>query len=651
MSAKLRWGPPLLIAAAVFASFWPALSGEWLNWDDQANFLENPHFRGLGAANLAWMFSNTMGHYMPLTWVSLGLDYEIWGMNSAGYHFSNVLIHALNTYLFFRLILAFFRARRGALPAGAWEVGAALAGALVYGLHPLRVESVAWVTERRDLMAGLFFIPSVTAYLRAVSLPEGDVGRPRAFWLSVALFAMSLLSKSIGMMLPAALLALDAVLGRFAKGEDGRIPWGRRLLEKWPYGVLLAGAVVITGISTREAGSFIPTRYDAAQILTQPPHKLAFYAAKTVAPVGLSPFYTYRAPESLFESRFVLAALLVIGLSAALVFWRRRAPGALAAWAGFALLLAPVISPVQAGGHFAADRYTYLAGLVPGLLVAGVLAGVATASARGRALAGSLALLAGVTLGAFSHRYCQVWTDSDRLWTRVIELEPGHGNAFNSRGFHRMTRGRLAEAVADLETAARLLPGNARPLANLSQTRFLMGDLNGAMEAADQAILRDPTFSRGYFTRGMALERRGKLAEAETDYTRAVTLDRVFLDAYMKRALIRGRTGRVKEAVEDFTLVLLMNPEHMRAYLNRAVARGETGDLDGALADYAAALKIDPSIPEAWGGRGMCLSLRGLWAEAAESFERALAVAPAAWPHRADTELRLREARARLQGR
>src|SRR5262249_6863530 len=194
--AAARWPAALIIAAATLVVFWPVLGNQFVNWDDDKNFLVNPSFRGLGIANLRWMFTTFhLGHYHPLTWLSLGIDYVIWGLDPAGYHLSSLLLHTANAVLFYCVALRLLGGR----------ILAAAFGALFFALHPLRVESVAWASERRDVLSGMFYLVTLLAYLRAHQ--EG----PRRRWLAISLaaFAAALLSKAIVVSLPVVLLLLD----------------------------------------------------------------------------------------------------------------------------------------------------------------------------------------------------------------------------------------------------------------------------------------------------------------------------------------------------------------------------------------------------------------------------------------------------------
>src|SRR5881409_1038208 len=241
----VRWLAPLLVALFTLAAFLPTLQNQFVNWDDADNFLGSPHYRGLTWTHLRWMWTTHMGHYIPLTWMTLGLDYVLWGMNPVGYHLTSLLLHAANAVVFF------FIARRLltlALPSPS-ERGHALAvaagfAALVFAIHPLRVESVAWVTERRDVLSGLFYVSAILVYLLAC---EGGARGRGWYWLSVAVFVCALLSKSMVVNLPVVLLILDVYPLRRLGGAVGWLSESARrvYVEKIPFVLLAAGASAI----------------------------------------------------------------------------------------------------------------------------------------------------------------------------------------------------------------------------------------------------------------------------------------------------------------------------------------------------------------------------------------------------------------------
>src|SRR2546426_882330 len=233
------WLVPVLITLVTFTAFLPALQNRFVTWDDEKNFLDNPHYRGLGWTQLRWMWTTHLGHYIPLTWMTLGLDYLLWGMNPLGYHLTNLLLHAANAVVFFFVVR---RLLTRALPSPA-ERGHALTvsagfASLVFAIHPLRVESVAWVTERRDVLSGLFYLVTILLYLRASE--RGERGRGW-YWGTVGLFACALLSKAMAVSVPVVLLILDVYPLRRLGGSTGwwSEPARRVYVEKIPF-VLLA---------------------------------------------------------------------------------------------------------------------------------------------------------------------------------------------------------------------------------------------------------------------------------------------------------------------------------------------------------------------------------------------------------------------------
>src|SRR5881296_2367970 len=283
---------PVLVALVTFAAFLPALQNQFVNFDDDKNFLDNPQYRGLAWTHLRWMWTTHQGHYIPLTWMTLGLDYLLWGMNPVGYHLMSLLLHAANAVVFFFVVR---RILTRALPSLS-ERGHALAvsagfAALVFAIHPLRVESVAWVTERRDVLSGLLYLLTILEYLRACE-PE-KLGH-WWYWLSVVTFVCALLSKSMAASLPVVLLILDVYPLRRLGGAIGwwSEPARRVYVEKIPFVLLAAAASAIAFMAQFSA----QTAASLAQLsvlgrLAVSAYGLSFYLGKLVVPVNLSPLY------------------------------------------------------------------------------------------------------------------------------------------------------------------------------------------------------------------------------------------------------------------------------------------------------------------------------------------------------------------------
>src|SRR5438034_7059139 len=347
---RVSWLVPVLIALVTFIAFLPTLRNQFVDWDDFKNFLDNPYYRGLAWTQLRWMWTTHLGHYIPLTWMTFGLDYLLWGMNPLGYHLTNLLLHSANGVVFFFVVC---RILARALP-GLSERGHALAvsagvAALVFAIHPLRVESVAWATERRDVLSGLFYLLTILMYLWAYEFRARCRGW---YWLAVAVFVCALLSKSMVVNLPVVLLILDVYPLRRLGGAIGwwSEPARRVYVEKIPF-VLLAGAAsaiaVIAQFSVGAALSLAQLSMPGRLAISA--YGLSFYLWKMVVPVNLSPLYPLPAEISLSALPFLHSYGVVVAITALAWTLRRRVPGLLAAWLAYVVVLSPVLGIFQSG--------------------------------------------------------------------------------------------------------------------------------------------------------------------------------------------------------------------------------------------------------------------------------------------------------------
>ena len=360
------WLVPILVALLTSVSFLPVLGNEFVDWDDYKMLVENPHYRGLSWHRLRWMFTTFhMGHYQPLTWVTFALDYLLWGTDPFGYHLTNLLIHAANAVLFYfvghRLLSV-----AGSVPTSRGyllSVSAAFA-ALLFGVHPLRVESVAWATERRDVLAGFFFLGTILGYLRANSVPEGRQARRQWLLAAVILYFLSLLSKASGITLPIVMLILDVYpLRRLGGQRAGWLgPAARRVWwEKVPF-LLLAVTFAIVALIAQESSGALKAvgKYDLLQRIAQAGFGLAFYLWKFALPWGLSPLYELPVELNPFEWSYVASGFLVLVISVCLYLVKRRWAAGVAIWIYYVVVLFPVLGFAQSGPQLVADRYSYL---------------------------------------------------------------------------------------------------------------------------------------------------------------------------------------------------------------------------------------------------------------------------------------------------
>ena len=340
----------VLAAALIFlltvVVFLPALENGF-SWDDDRLLLEHDNYHGLGPTNLQWMFTtNYTEQYHPITWLSYALDYKLWEMKAVGYHLSNILLHAAGAVLFYFVTVKLLRSALAGSASGTSILAAAFVATLLFALHPLRVECVAWATGRRDLLSGFFFLGAILAYLRFAERrgKDGSSGLGR-LGLSLLLFALSLLSKASGVMLPVLLLVLDVYpLRRLRTGPNRRFRKAIRdvLLEKAPYFVM-AGTFMYLALRAQGKSSLGALQWsDIGARVGQASYGLIFYVWKTVLPLGLLPLYQLPDDMSALTPVFAASAALVAGITLALLLLRRRAPWALAAWVSYGVLLLPV---------------------------------------------------------------------------------------------------------------------------------------------------------------------------------------------------------------------------------------------------------------------------------------------------------------------
>lgn len=557
--------PLTILALAVAAAFWPVLSAGFVNWDDGVNFLENHHYRGLDWTHLRWMWTTIhMGHYQPLSWMTLGLDYSVWGMDPFGYHLTSLLLHAANAALFYLV------SRR--LLGSAWT---ALLAALLFAVHPLRVESVAWVTERRDVLSGFFYLATILLYLKACAEPKGHTLRA-----AVVCFVLSLLSKSMGMTLPLALVVLDVYPLRRLPSSPAR--WTEPeslavLREKAPFAAaaLLSAAVAFlaqkhTGVIARFASAGIVERLESSA------YGLVFYVLKTVAPFHLLALYARPVRFDAWDGRFLRSAAAVAAAGAGLFAARRRWPALTAAGLFYAITLLPVSGLVLAGIYLAADRYSYLPCLGWAVAAAGAAGEAHRSLGRSgrRALVGVLVLVV-VGLVPLTRRQSSVWHDSVALWSHVLAVDPQSAPAHNNLGTALARAGREADAAVEFSRAIELDHDYAEAHNNLATAWVHQGRRLEAVAEYREALRADPRYAMARDNLGAVLAELGRVDEAIAEYRRALEIDPEDAHAHDNLGAALAGQGKLDEAAAEFRRVLAINPdyagaaEHLRTVLGR----------------------------------------------------------------------------------
>jgi Flp pilus assembly protein TadD len=623
----VRWLAPLLVALVTLAAFLPALHNQFVNWDDEENLLNNPHYRGLGWTQLRWMWTTFhAGHWIPLTWMTFGLDYLLWGMKPFGYHLTSLLLHAANAVVFYFLAREILTS---ALPGPA-ERGHALAvsagcAALLFAIHPLRVESVAWATERRDVLSGLFYLLTILVYLRAC---ERETRGRRWYWLAVGFFACALLSKSMAVSLPVVLLLLDVYPLRRLGGTTGwrGEPARRVYIEKLPFVLLAAAASAVAFL----AGARNMAALDQLGVLGRlaiSAYGLSFYLWKMVVPLNLSPLYVPPLTVNPWATPFLLSYALVLAITAIALSLRRRLPGLPAAWVAYVVILLPVLGIFQNGPQITADRYSYLAALGWAILAgAGLLS---CWRARGRSKRGTpttfpraglaVPVCVVVGLGVLTWNQVQVWHDSERLWTHTVAIDPNSPIPQNGLGNELADQGKVAEAIEHYRQALQLRPDYPEAHYNWGLALARQSELAEAIEHYRQALQLRPDYAEAHNNWGAALLQQGKLAEAIEHFQQALRIKPDFALAHGNWGMALIRQDEQAEMIGRLLPVLRIKPELVMS--DPALVR--QGKLAEAIEHLQQALRIKPDLAEARATLAVVLAQQGKAAEATEHHQQA----------------------------
>ncbi len=550
----------LISAAASFALYLPSLGFDFVNWDDYMYVYRNA---ALQSDNLDWAFTSVIAStWIPLTFLSYELDYSIWGLDPFGYHLTNTVLHAANSFLI-ALLAARLVGARGGLGARAVFIIALSAG-LLFGLHPLRVESVAWVSERKDVLNALFFLLGLHAYLSYAASRKAA-----SYMLTLVFFVLSLLSKPMTVTMPLVLLILDY----YPLGRVGKDSWRRPLLEKLPFFCISIAAGLIT-VWSQESALVPQDLLPLGGRIHVAARAYVFYIYKTLLPANLAPLY----PIDLSASIDLLFAMYLIALSAitALVFYFRKWSNTyISAWAYFVITLIPVVGLLQVGGQAAADRYTYLPGISLAMLAA---AGAGWIVKRKRkafpAVLAAVAVLSAL-LSFLTFRQAAVWKNSFALWDHQIGLYPDNPRGHIMRGTAYALKGNYDQAIIDLSKGIEL----------------------------------DPFYDlEVYSTRGNAFVNAGRFEEGIADFTHALYLRDGDKTAYKARGTAYAVAGQYANALKDFLKAAKLDPSDASTHIELGKVYMHLGDNRNSYLSMKKALELgDPNASryledlETWG--------------------------------------------------
>jgi tetratricopeptide (TPR) repeat protein len=621
-----------LVTLAVFCQ---VTQYEFVNFDDQMYVTQNSHIQsGITLDGLRWSFSTTYFEFWhPLTWLSLMLDYQLYGLNAGGYHLTNLILHIMSALLLFWL----FNRMTGAIWRSAFV-------AVLFVLHPLRVESVAWVAERKDVLSMFFGLASIYAYTYYV-----ESSKFSKYLLCLILFALSLMAKSMLVTLPFVLLLLDYwPLGRWPRAlknegklcnvyhleKDISVPIksrsqliGRLLWEKAPFIFLTIVSSILTFWSQNKGGAVVameylpfPARVSNAII------SYASYLGKIFWPVDLAVFYPYEYSFPLWQ--ILASCFILIGITIAVIYFLKKLPFLFIGWFWYLGTLIPVIGLVQVGMQAMADRYTYLPSIGIAIMLAwGIPLLFPREDMRKKILfPAGIAFLA--VMAFLTWRQCGYWKNSISLSSHALKVTKNNYMAYNNRGSAYAGLGQYQLAIEDLNKSILLKPNYNLAYCNRGIAYNGLGQYLLAIEDFNKAVRLKPDFASTYYSRGTVYSELGQYQRAIEDFNKVIRLESNYVDAYNNRGNAYDKLGQQQLAIEDFNKAIRLKPDDAKAYYNRGNAYAKLGQYQRAIEDFSKAIRLESNYVDAYNNRGNAYDKLGRQQLAIDDFNKAIRLKP-----------------------
>lgn len=646
----LRPIPPLaaclLLVVGTLGVYWRVTSHGFVDYDDGDYVMANSHVQaGLGWAGAKWAF--TTGHasnWHPLTWLSHMLDVSLFGQNAGGHHVTSLLLHCVNSALVFLGLRA--------LTAASWR---SFMVAALFAWHPLHVESVAWISERKDVLSAGWALLCLLFYASFVAESKVRSPKPKIrYGLALTCFALGLLSKPMLVTWPFVLLLLDV-------WPLGRAISIRLLVEKIPFFLLSAASSVVTFLVQRKGGAVSPLEtLPIAARLGNAVVSYARYLRKTFWPDDLSVLYPH--PGHWPTLQVLAAVVLLVGVTAIAIGWRKRAPFLFVGWLWFIGMLVPVIGLVQVGIQSMADRYTYLAHV--GLFTA-LIWGAGECLARWPRMQPAGLGFGGLILSVcavLTFRQTGIWADSETLFTNAVRVTENNYLAYNNLGFYLANHGRADEALTNYEASLRInpryaearnnlghvlagrkrlaeaiahyraglaaAPDNLEIHNNLGNALAEIGDPEGAMAEYRFVLQRNPEHADAHNNLGIALAMRGQLAEAMEHFQLALRSKPTDAGAHGNLGNAFAAQRNWTDAIRHYRETLRLSPKDAQTWNNLGNVLAEQGRLEEAVTNYAEALRLNANNPEAEYNLGCALLRLGRREEAVRHLSEALRLSP-----------------------
>lgn len=611
----------LALALAAAGIYWQVHGFDFVNYDDPDYVTENPMVRaGLTFKGIGWAFTHfTLSNWHPLTWISYMLDCQLFGVNAGGPHVENVLFHAANAILLFLLLYQLTHAQ--------WR--SAIVAAL-FALHPLHVESVAWISERKDVLSTFFGLLSLMAYVRYAN--ELKVQSPKskvAYTWALIFFALSLLAKPMLVTLPFLMLLLDFWPLQRVENSGWRTfltpPFAKLAREKWPWFALVAVSCATT-LFAQNGAAATTAHFPMKWRLFNATESYFWYFEKTFWPTKLAVFYPmeHNRPIGLFLIAIVFLALVTIAAVATI----KRRPFLLVGWLWFLGTLVPVIGLVQVGSQSTADRYSYVPMI--GLLIAIIwLAHDWFIDSKAKIIAGGIAATVVLVVLAIATVFqIQYWKNSVTLFSHALAVTHDNDTALNNLGAAFYELGRNEDALKMYQLALGIDPSAADVHKNVGLVLAKTGKPDEALFQYQEAVRLNPNSAELQNFLAETLTTRGNKDEALGHYSEAVRLMPANAQYQNDLAVALVGVGKKTEALPHYQQAVWLDPSNARYQNNFATALARAGDGTGAVQHYAAAIRADPKFAEAYSNLGGLLALHHEFNDALAQYSEAVRLSP-----------------------
>ncbi len=609
-------GACIFLVAITWLVFGQTIRYDFINYDDNEYVYANPNIaHGLTINGVVHAFSGThSANWHPLTTLSHMLDCQLWGLRAGGHHLTNLVLHTIAVVLLFLVL----QQMTGAIWRSAFV-------AAVFAIHPLRVESVAWISERKDVLSAVFFMLTLGAYIRYARSPSFG----RYLTMSI-LFALGLMSKPMLVTVPFVLLLLDYwPLNRFSKRSSTK----QLILEKIP----LLALSVAGGLTTLWAQHSSMARGEQLPLLLRITNGLVTYITyleQMIWPVGLAVFYPH--PEDKLPLWAIGLAIVLLGLvSAGAIALRRKYPYFITGWFWYLVMLLPVIGLIQVGSQAHADRYTYLPQIGLYLLLAWAITdALASRFATGRTRRGGLqrrilGVSAGIAIIALAWRaYIQAshWRDAESLWRHTLAVTSDNFIADNALGHFLLNHNRLDEAIEHFQMAAKMGSRFPEPQKNLALALSRKGLTDEVIAHLQTYLNENPNDAEAHYDLGNALLKKGESQSAMAAYEKALSIQVRYPAAHYNLGIALDQNGRIDEAIAHYQQAVQEDPHYAEAYYLLGNDLLQEARVDDAIAAYEQALKSRPTYPEVENNVGLALFQKGRPSEAIAHWQNALAV-------------------------